>query len=197
MPFRDTLIDGKGLVWYQPGLFSAEESVQLFGRLLNQISWESDLVKIYGRDIVTRRKVAWYGDRPWDYRYSGHSRFALPWTENLLQIKTILSHHCEAGFNSCFLNLYHNGSEGMGWHSDDETSLDPESPIASVSFGEPRRFLFRLRSDHSQKKEILLESGSLLLMDASSQKFWQHSLPISKKCSGPRINLTFRRMLVN
>lgn len=153
-----------------------------------------DTIRMYGREIITRRKVAWYGDRPFDYRYSGFSRLALPWTAKLLEVKARIENFCGAGFNSCLLNLYHNGSEGMGWHSDDESSLDPGAAIASLSFGQERRFQFRLKSNHSEKREIYLESGSLLLMDAESQRHWQHCLPVSAKHTKPRINLTFRCM---
>jgi alkylated DNA repair dioxygenase AlkB len=192
---RQIILPESGLVWYQPGFFEQAEADILFKELLQNIAWTSDTVKIYGREIITRRKVAWYGDQAFDYRYSGHSRIALPWTKNLLEIKRLTEEQCGTGFNSCLLNLYHEGTEGMGWHSDDESSLDPRAPIASLSFGENRRFLFRLKTDHQQKKELVLENGSLLLMDAKSQRFWQHCLPVSKKISAPRINLTFRVMM--
>jgi alkylated DNA repair dioxygenase AlkB len=191
---RQIILPEPGQVWYQPGLFEQAEADKLFKELLQNIAWNSDTVKIYGREIITRRKVAWYGDQAFDYRYSGHSRLALPWTKTLLEIKRLTEEKCGTGFNSCLLNLYHEGTEGMGWHSDDESSLDPLAPIASLSFGENRRFLFRLKTDHQQKKELVLENGSLLLMDAASQRFWQHCLPVSKKISAPRINLTFRQM---
>jgi alkylated DNA repair dioxygenase AlkB len=191
---KHIILNEEGLVWYQPKVFTAAESDSLYRQLLAGTDWASDKIKIFGREIVTRRKVAWYGDHAFEYRYSGYSRYALPWTETLLEIKARAEQLSGNAFNSCLLNLYHDGSEGMGWHSDDETSLDPQAPIASLSFKENRRFLFRLKSDHRIKKEIILENGSLLLMDAISQHFWQHCLPVAKKCSGPRINLTFRRM---
>ena len=191
---RQIILLEQGQVWYQPGLFSQSEAEKLFEALFQDIAWSSDTVKIYGRDIITRRKVAWYGDQAFDYRYSGHSRLALPWTKTLLEIKRLTEEQCGTGFNSCLLNLYHDGSEGMGWHSDDEPSLEPHAPIASLSFGPARRFLFRLKKDHHVKKEIRLENGSLLLMDAASQQGWHHNLPASRKISAPRINLTFRQM---
>lgn len=191
---KQLIIENPGLVWYLNRAFAPGENEKIFRELLHHTAWASDTVKIFGRSIITRRMVAWYGDREFDYRYSGHSRLALPWTEGIKHIRQVAEQYCETRFNSCLLNLYHNGSEGMGWHSDDESSLDPQAPIASISFGEERRFMFRLRSDHTKKREILLESGSLLLMDAASQRFWQHSLPVSKKSRGARINLTFRRM---
>ena len=191
---KQMVLSEDGFVWYQPEVFTAAESESLYMQLFGGTDWASDKIKIFGREIVTRRKVAWYGDHAFEYRYSGYSRYALAWTEALQEIKSMAEKRCGTTFNSCLMNLYHDGGEGMGWHSDDETSLDPQAPIASLSFGENRRFLFRLKSDHRIKKEIILENGSLLLMDAVSQRFWQHCLPVSKKCSGPRINLTFRRM---
>jgi alkylated DNA repair dioxygenase AlkB len=191
---KQILIQSGGHVLYFPEVFSPAASAELFEKLLSGTEWASDRVRIFGRNIITRRKVAWYGDKEFDYHYSGHSRVALPWTPEILAIKEVAEQRCKTGFNSCLLNLYHDGSEGMGWHSDDESSLDPEAPIASLSFGQERRFLFRQRSDHAQKIEILLENGSLLLMDAASQRGWQHSLPVSKKLPGSRINLTFRKM---
>ena len=188
------LIKEGGRVWYRPGFIPPEKAGELFHKLLQNTSWAQDTIKMYGREIITRRKVAWYGDRPFDYSYSGHSRLALPWTQELLSLRSLAEDACETSFNACLLNLYHDGSEGMGWHSDDERSLDPLAPVASVSFGEARRFLFRLRSNHLVKAEVLLESGSLLLMDAICQQNWQHSLPPASKKKGPRINLTFRRM---
>jgi alkylated DNA repair dioxygenase AlkB len=191
---KQIFISGEGAVWYMPEIFSETECERLFELLYTGTEWAPDRIKIYGRDIVTKRKVAWYGDIPFEYRYSGYSRFALSWTKEILEIKERVELLCGTPFNSCLLNLYHDGTEGMGWHSDDEVSLDSDAPIASISFGENRRFLFRLKTDYSQKKEILLQNGSLLLMDADSQKYWQHSLPVFRRCKGCRINLTFRRM---
>lgn len=188
------LIRENGFVWYQAGFFAEEESCFFFQQLCSEISWVHDTIKMYGREIITRRKVAWYGNQPYDYRYSGVSRHALPWTAELGKIKERVQMRCGINFNSCLLNMYHNGSEGMGWHSDAEPSLRAEAPIASVSFGQGRRFQFRKKNNPSHKLEVLLEHGSLLLMDAESQRNWQHCLPPSGKSLGPRINLTFRDM---
>lgn len=185
-----------GFAWYFPEMIPADQAHEYFESLKLTILWSSDRIKIFGKEIITRREVAWYGDGEFDYRYSGHSHIARPWTKELLEIKNLAELHCKTSFNSCLLNLYHNGSEGMGWHSDDESSLDPQAPIASVSLGAERRFLFRQKSDKTVKKEILLHNGSLLLMDAASQRSWQHSLPVSARISAPRINLTFRRMKI-
>jgi alkylated DNA repair dioxygenase AlkB len=119
---------------------------------------------------------------------------ALPWTRELTILKQVVENLSNTKFNSCLLNLYHDGNEGMGWHSDDEKSIEEHSTIASVSFGAERKLSFK----HKQTKEtisVLLENGSLLLMKDATQKNWLHGLPKSTKITLPRINLTFRTMV--
>lgn len=162
--------------------------------LLNTIPWKNDEAVIFGKRIITKRKVAWYGDASYFYTYSNTTRQALPWTKELLELKDITEKITGEKFNSCLLNLYHNGDEGMAWHSDDEKSLGKDTAIASLSFGAGRKFSFK----HKITKEtvsLLLESGSLLLMKGATQTHWLHSLPKSKKIEQPRINLTFRTMI--
>ncbi|RZK84181.1 MAG: alpha-ketoglutarate-dependent dioxygenase AlkB, partial [Pedobacter sp.] len=137
---------------------------------------------------------AWYGDENYSYTYSRSSKTALPWTAELLELKSIAEQKTGTMFNSCLLNLYHNGDEGMAYHSDDEKALAKNSAIASMSFGAERKFLFK----HKQTKETIatfLEHGSLLIMADETQTNWLHRLPPTKKISRPRINLTFRTML--
>ena len=119
---------------------------------------------------------------------------ALPWTSGLLDLKKRAENATAMKFNSCLLNLYHDGTEGMGWHSDDEKTLGINPAIASVSLGAPRKFLFRHKSTH-EKVSVLLEDGSLLLMKDETQHFWLHSLPKTRKVMLPRINLTFRKFV--
>jgi alkylated DNA repair dioxygenase AlkB len=195
MQTMELQLSEKSKIWYFPEAFSREESESHFRLLQHQVRWKQDEIKIFGREIITRRKVAWYGDQSYDYRYSGHSRIALPWSSEMLLIRKKVEEICRTTFNSCLFNMYHNGSEGMGWHSDDENSLDPEAPIASLSLGASRRFLFRSKENPKAKKEIILEPGSILLMSAECQREWQHSLPVAAKVKEARINLTFRMML--
>ena len=162
--------------------------------LLQEIPWKNDEAVIFGKHFITKRKVAWYGDNQFSYTYSNITKEALPWTKELLELKAIAEKLASATFNSCLLNLYHNGSEGMAWHSDDEKSLGRNSPIASMSFGAERKFSFK----HKQTKEtrsLLLEHGSLLVMKGEVQQHWLHSLPKSLKVKSPRINLTFRTIV--
>ena len=162
-------------------------------RLLAGIEWRNDEAVIFGRHIVTRRKVAWYGDRAYPYTYSGIMREALPWTADLLALKALTEDLTGVGYNSCLLNLYHNGEEGMAWHSDDEKELAPGGAIASLSFGAERRFLFRHKGT-KQIVETMLAPGSLLVMRGTTQQRWLHSLPKTARVTRPRVNLTFRTM---
>ena len=165
-----------------------------FQSLLQDIPWKNDEVIVLGKHIVTKRKTAWYGDSNYVYIYSNTIKQALPWTRKLLKLKQIVENISNSKFNSCLLNLYHDGNEGIGWHSDDEKSIEDNSSIASVSLGIDRTFSFK----HKQSNKtisVLLEHGSLLLMKGESQKNWLHCLPKSRKITLPRINLTFRRMV--
>lgn len=149
---------------------------------------------MFGKSITTKRKVAWYADKPYAYIYSNTKKIAHYWTPTLSSIKNQLQDYTGEQFNSCLLNLYLDGSEGMGWHSDDESMMKKHATIASISLGAKRSFMFR----HKRSKEqhsVELENGSLLLMKAQIQDFWKHQLPVRKRVKNPRINLTFRYFL--
>ena len=188
------LLPYDGIATYHGRILSDAAASNYYATLRSTVPWQHDEVVIFGKRIITAREVAWYGDPGLAYTYSGSTKQPLPWTSELLELKSLAEHHTALPFNSCLLNLYHDGSEGMGWHSDDEKTIAPDSGIASLSFGAERRFAFR----HKQTKEtvtLLLEHGSLLLMAGSTQTHWHHRLPPTKKVSAPRINLTFRAML--
>lgn len=162
-----------------------------FSRLLSSVEWKNDEAVHYGKRIVTKRKVAWYGDHPFEYTYSNTTKRAIPWTSDLSQLKLLIEERTGENFNSCLLNLYHDGSEGMAWHSDGEKDLRKNGAIGSLSFGSERKFCFK----HKESKEtvsLILEHGSLLIMKGVTQRYWQHRLPPSRKIARPRINLTFR-----
>ena len=183
-----------GTVNYHPNVLTHDDATRYFDLLLQKIVWENDEVIILGKHIVRKRKVAWYADSNYLYTYSNTTKQALSWTKELLELKQIVEKLTETKFNSCLLNLYHSGNEGMGWHSDDEESIQPNSTIASLSLGAERKFSFK----HKQTKQTIssvLEHGSLLIMKDATQAYWLHSLPKSKTISGPRINLTFRTMI--
>lgn len=182
-----------GTVNYYGKLFSAQEAESYYQILMHTIAWKNDEAFIMGKHMITKRKVAWYGDEQYSYTYSNASKLALPWTKELSKLKEIAEEKTETSFNSCLLNLYHNGDEGMAYHSDDEKALAKDSAIASLSFGAERKFLLK----HKQTKEtisIFLEQGSLLVMKDETQTNWLHRLPPTKKVNSPRINLTFRTM---
>jgi alkylated DNA repair dioxygenase AlkB len=175
-------------------LFNQEDANNYFEKLLNTIEWRNDELVIFGKKIITKRKVAWYGEKPFEYTYSNTTKFALPWTKELLELKTAIEQETGDTFNSCLLNLYHNGDEGMAWHSDGETELKKDGAIASLSFGAERKFAFKHKQTN-QKVELTLEHGSLLIMKDTTQTHWLHRLPPTKKIKTPRINLTFRTIM--
>tara|TARA_B110000444_G_scaffold188446_1_gene177798 strand:+ start:1438 stop:2061 length:624 start_codon:yes stop_codon:yes gene_type:complete len=178
---------------YYGRVMAAAEADEYLECFLKSIDWKNDRVIIYGRNILTRRMVAFYGDKPFDYTYSKTTKHALPWTKELLHLKNLVEEETGTNYNSCLLNLYHNGDEGMAWHSDAELALKKNGEIASVSFGAERRFAFK----HKNSKVTIalnLEHGSLLIMAGEIQSNWLHSLPTTKKSASPRVNVTFRQM---
>lgn len=191
---QTNLLPKDGVVQYYGSVISTEKANHFMEALLNSIEWKNDEVVIYGKRIVTKRKMAWYGDRPFEYKYSNISRTALIWTNELLELKGIVESISNENYNSCLLNLYHDGNEGMGWHSDDEKDLKKDGAIASLSFGAERKFAFKHKQD-KQSLYLILEHGSLLLMKDQVQSHWLHSLPKSRKVLKPRINLTFRTIV--
>ncbi|MEQ9298959.1 MAG: alpha-ketoglutarate-dependent dioxygenase AlkB [Cyclobacteriaceae bacterium] len=182
-----------GEVYYHDNVVNSRESDNFYQKLMTEIEWQNDVAIMFGKRIVTKRKVAWYGDIPFDYTYSKVTRKALPWTKELLALKEKCSEVTGSDYNSCLLNLYHSGDEGMAWHSDDEKELAHHASIASLSFGSTRRFGFKHKKV-DQKVYVVLEPGSLLEMTGSTQENWLHRLPPTKKVKTPRVNLTFRKM---
>lgn len=180
-----------GAVFYHGVIVSEAIAEGFYQKLLDQIAWQNDAAMVRGKKIITKRKTAWYADRPFSYTYSGITRSALPWTPLLDELKAQVQRESGETYNSCLLNLYHDGSEGMGWHSDAEGELKKEGAIGSLSLGACRKFMFK----HKRSKEtvsIMLEPGSLLVMKGSTQTHWLHRLPPTKRVQTPRINLTFR-----
>ena len=185
------LLPCDGTVNYYGPVLDPGGAQRYYEALLQHVPWKNDEVIVFGKHHVTARKVAWFGDPGFSYSYSGTTKQALPWTAELLELKTLVEQLSGARFNSCLLNLYHHGGEGMGWHSDDEKELDQAAPIASVSFGGERKFAFKHKSDRTSVS-LTLANGSVLLMHTPTQQFWQHSLTKTKRAVAPRINLTFR-----
>jgi alkylated DNA repair dioxygenase AlkB len=185
------LLPKDGTVNYYGKLMTIQQASHYLDILLNTIEWKNDQAIIFGKHIITKRKVAWYGDHRFDYTYSNTTKQALAWTKELLELKLIAEEKTGEQFNSCLLNLYHTGEEGMAWHSDAEKYLKKNGAIGSLSFGAERKFAFK----HKQTKEtvsLILENGSLLVMKGTTQINWLHRLPPTKMTMKPRVNLTFR-----
>ena len=183
-----------GTVQYYGKVIQEMVADDYFEKLMQNIAWENDQAIILGRQITTKRKVAWYGDQGYEYTYSNVNRYALPWTVELLELRQRVQQLTGERFNSCLLNLYHTGEEGMAWHSDDETDLKKNGAIASLSFGAERKFAFKHKQS-KEKVELYLEHGSILVMKDTTQSHWLHRLPPTKKVLTARINLTFRTIV--
>ncbi len=188
------IINKDGQAIYFGSILNSEANLSFFTNLLNNIEWRNEVILMFGKEITTKRKVAFYADPGIEYTYSNKTKKGLLWNTLLLDIKKQIENYTKASYNACLLNLYHDGNEGMGWHSDDEKEILPNSSIASLSLGAERKFSFK----HKATKEtfsILLENGSLLEMRGSIQNNWWHAMPKTSKVITPRINLTFRQML--
>lgn len=197
LPFDHTknLLPIDGVVNYYGHVLGRDQSNAYYQLLMNTLDWKNDEAIIAGKKIVTKRKVAWYGDQPFDYTYSKTTKSALLWTKELLELKAIIEKKSGESFNSCLCNLYHTGEEGMAWHSDAEETLQKNGAIASLSLGAERKFAFK-HKETKEKVELKLEHGSLLIMKGSTQTHWLHRLPPTKLIRQPRINLTFRTIVV-
>jgi len=183
-----------GTVLYYGKIMDYNKAEFYYNRLMETIEWKNDQAIIFGQLITTKRKVAWYGDTHFKYSYSKITKEALLWTPELQELKLLVEEKTNETYNSCLLNLYHDGNEGMAWHSDGEKDLKKNGAIASLSFGAERKFAFK----HKTTKEtvsLILEHGSLLVMKDETQTHWLHRLPPTKKISKPRINLTFRSII--
>lgn len=190
----NNLLPKDGTLHYYGKIFTDEQSEIYYVKLLKEINWQHDVVKIFGKEIITKRKVAFLGDEGISYKYSGKNKIAEKWLKFILEIKSTVEQISGEKFNACLLNYYHNGSEAMSWHSDNEKEILKHSAIASVSFGAERKFGFK----HNFSKEeisLMLEKGSLLIMKDETQIYWKHKLYTNAKIIEPRINLTFRTIV--
>lgn len=187
------LLPEDGIVEYYGPIVSLAGADRYLGLLLSDIAWRHDEAVIFGKRITTKRQVAWYADDAYSYTYSKISKTALTWSPMLLELKKLVETACGETFNSCLLNLYRDGSEGMAWHSDAEKDLIKNGTIGSLSFGAERKFAFKHKQTKATVSQIL-EHGSLLTMKGTTQTHWLHSVPKTKKVMSLRINLTFRKI---
>ncbi|MCC9043240.1 alpha-ketoglutarate-dependent dioxygenase AlkB [Myroides sp. M-43] len=186
-----TILPYDGEVDYYGIVLNKQQSDFYYTQLMSDIEWQNDQAVIFGKKVITKRKVAWYGDIAFNYTYSNITKTALAWTEDLLALKKFVEEKTGETYNSCLLNLYHSGQEGMTWHSDAEKDLKKHGAIASVSFGAVRKFAFK-HKENGVKIDVVLDHGSLLVMKGNTQENWLHRLAPTKLVHTPRINLTFR-----
>jgi alkylated DNA repair dioxygenase AlkB len=180
---------------YTLGWLGCVDADALLALLVVEVPWEHHRLRLFGREINAPRLSCWIGDADAGYTYSRVRYEPHPWPDALLAIRERLLTECGVDFNGVLANFYRDGGDSMGWHSDDEPEIDRDAPIASLSLGAARRFVLRRRDDRAQRFTIELGHGSLLLMAGGMQHDWQHALPKTARAIGPRINLTFRRMV--
>ncbi len=178
-----------------PGWLDAGAGHALLDELHAGLPWTTHRVVLFGRAIDAPRLSCWIGDPGASYRYSGVRHSPVPWPDVLQPLRERLQRDTGQAFNSVLANLYRDGRDCMGWHSDDEAELGRQPLIASLSLGATRRFLLRHRREPARRQGVELAHGSLLLMRGACQSDWRHALPRTAKPVGPRINLTFRRIV--
>ncbi|MET1079086.1 MAG: alpha-ketoglutarate-dependent dioxygenase AlkB [Pseudomonas sp.] len=175
-----------------PGWVDAALADDWLAQLLADTAWQQPEVRLYGRRHPVPRLLAWYGDAGCHYRYSGISHAPLPWTPLLNGIRQRVEATAGQRLNGVLLNLYRDGQDAMGWHSDDEAILGRNPLIASVSLGGERRFDLRRKGVSRIEHSVALTHGSLLVMAGATQHHWQHQVARTRKHCAPRLNLTFR-----
>jgi alkylated DNA repair dioxygenase AlkB len=193
--FQNNLAPFDGELYLIEQFYRPPESDRWFEGLKTALPWQEETLWICGKSCKAPRLMCWYGDPDAHYRYSGVDHRPNPWTEDLLAIKNKIESAVSWRFNSVLANLYRDGKDSMGFHADNEKELGQNPVIASLSLGEER--LFKLR--HKKRKEMLavrLGHGDLLVMAGVLQHHWLHSLPKTAQTIGPRINLTFRKIIV-
>lgn len=177
---------------YYPHFFDKEEADIVFAQLKNDIPWQQDDIRVFGKIHPQPRLTALFGNQGKPYSYSNIKMHPHPWTLFLQKIKSRIESVSDVNFSTVLLNYYRDGKDSNGWHADNEKELGTNPVIASVSFGAERVFQLKHNSRKDQKKSIVLEHGSLLIMKGTTQHFWKHQIPKTSKLVGPRINLTFR-----
>lgn len=168
------------------------QAAALFDALLQAIPWETHRIRLFGREVDSPRLSCWIGDPGAAYTYSGTRFEPRPWPAALRPVRARLGRELGIDFNSVLANLYRDGRDAMGWHSDAEAELGPRPVIASLSLGAPRRFALKSREDPAVRMAFELPPGSLLVMAGETQRRYRHALPRTARVVGPRINLTFR-----
>ncbi|MCL6259069.1 alpha-ketoglutarate-dependent dioxygenase AlkB [Aquiflexum sp. TKW24L] len=192
--FEENLLPFKGEVHYYPSFFDKSKSDKFLNQLKEEVLWRHEPIWMFGKKVMQPRLTALYGNPQIAYGYSGIEMKPLDWSPFLSEIKNRIEDVADTEFTHVLLNYYRDGQDSMGWHRDNEKVLGNNPVIGSVSFGISRDFQLRLYADKSNKRTILLEHGSLLLMKGETQHHWEHQIPKSKTVRGPRVNLTFRKI---
>jgi len=196
-PTWKTLVDTNGGdVQIMKHFIDHKEAQELFSELMEEIDWKQERIVIYGKECFPTRETDVCGDKGLRYKYSGITQEAKGWYPTLEKLKKRIEEATSQSYNFVLCNLYKDGNSSIGYHSDDERDLVPNSVIASLSLGEPRDFLLKHKTIPDMTKSVILASGDLLTMKGTTQSFWKHSIPARKKVKDPRINLTFRKCVV-
>ncbi len=193
VPTELNLLPSDGEAYLVNDALSPAEADRYLDLLRDRIDWRQESVRLMGRSIQIPRLSAWYGTA--GYRYSGIMHALQPLTEELQELQAVVEDLAGLSFNGVLLNLYRDGQDSVGWHADNEPSLGPEPVIASLSLGAARRFQLKHRTDRTGRVTLDLPHGSCLVMRGKTQQCWLHQLPKTRAPVGPRINLTFRRMV--
>lgn len=192
-PSHDAFIDlPDALLDYRARWIDGDTADAWLQELIDATPWAQPEIRIYGRLVAVPRLVAWYGDSDAGYRYSGLRHEPLMWTSLLQDIRERLQAETGHCFNGVLLNLYRDGRDAMGWHSDDEVELGNCPTVASLSLGAERRFDLRRKGGGRIQHSLVLSHGSLLVMSGATQHHWQHQIARTSKVLRPRLNLTFR-----
>lgn len=195
IPDDSNLLPFRGETVFHPDFFSKIHSDHYLEILIKSLDWKQEPIRLFGKMMMQPRLTALYGDEGRPYGYSGISMTPKPWTAELKEMRERLLDFTGVEFTHVLCNYYRNGQDSMGWHRDNEAVLGKNPSIASVTFGATRIFQIRHYETKNHKLEIPLTHGSLLLMSGESQHHWEHQIPKAKKNLGPRINLTFRRLV--
>ncbi len=196
IPDSGNLLPYGGEVRLYPAFYAKEQADRIFEDLRGGLAWRQEPIWMFGKQVMQPRLTALYGNPNQPYSYSGISMDALPWTSVLDEIKKNIEKFTGCQFTHVLCNFYRDGNDSMGWHRDNEAVLGRNPTIASLTFGVTRVFQLRDYPSKKNKVEVPLSHGSLLIMAGESQHLWEHQLPKTKKVNGPRINLTFRKLLM-
>jgi len=189
---RIELGEGAYLEWFE-GWIEPVEAARTLCDLLGEVPWAARPIRIFGREVLQPRLVSWHGEPEAEYTYSGVLQQPLAFTPTLTRLRERLSAELALPFNSVLCNLYRDGRDSMGMHSDAEPELGENPIVASLSFGAARKFTLRHRRGPAHgKRDVWLTSGSLLVMRGTTQHVYRHGVPKVIGTLGPRVNLTFR-----